>query len=170
MVDIGVFFHVTSRKDIFASYIAGDFGLVRMENDGAFKIISMGDVSLETNTGCELLLKIVWHVSDIMLNLISIGKLDDKGYESYFGRQRWKLTKSSLVMAREKKSNSLYTIEAKVRINSTNVMEKEVSIELWHKRLGHMSEKGLQRLVRKDLLPGIKGAHLQNCVNCIHGK
>ena len=33
-----------------------------------------------------------------------------------------------------------------------------------------MSEKGLQRLARQDLLPGMKGAHLQNCVDCIHGK
>ena len=64
--------------------------------------------------------------------------LEDRG-----GRQRWKLTKGSLVMARGKKTNSLYTTEAKVQINSTNVMEKEVPIELWHKRLSHMSEKGL---------------------------
>ena len=144
--------------------------MVRMGNDGASKIIGMGDVSLETNTGCELLLKNMRHVSDMRLNLISVGKLDDEGYESYFGRQRWKLTKGSLVMARGKKTNSLYTTEAKVQINSTNVMEKEVPIELWHKRLGHMSEKGLQRLARQDLLPGMKGAHLQNCVDCIHGK
>ena len=73
-------------------------------------------------------------------------------------------------MARGKKINSLYTTEAKVRINSTNVMEKEVTIELWHKRLSHMSEKGLQRLARQDLLPVMKGVHLQNCVDCIHGK
>ena len=63
-------------------------------------------------------------------------------------------------MARGKKTNSLYIIKVKVRINSINVMEKEVPIELWHKRLGHMSEKGLQRLARQDLLPGMKGAHL----------
>ena len=49
-------------------------------------------------------------------------------------------------------------------------MEKEVPIELWHKRLGHLSEKGLQRLARKDLLPGIKCEHLQNYIDCIHGK
>ena len=99
MVDTGASFHVTSRKDIFSSYIAGDFGSVRMGNDGASKIIGMGDVSLETNTGCELLLKNVRYVSDMRLNLISVGKLDDEGYESYFGRQIWKLTKGSLVMA-----------------------------------------------------------------------
>ena len=46
-------------------------------------------------------------------------------------------------MARGKKTNSLYTTEEKVQINLTNVMNKEVLIELCHKRLGYMSEKGL---------------------------
>ena len=86
-----------------------------MGNDGASKIIGMGDVYLKTNTGCELLLKNVRHVSDIRLNLISIGKLDVEGYESYFGRHKWKLTEGSLVMARGKKINSLYTTEAKLQ-------------------------------------------------------
>ena len=107
--------------------------MVRMGNDGASKIIGIEDVSLKTNTRCELLLKNVRNVSDIRLNLISIGKLDDKGYKSYFGIQRWKLTKGSLVMARGKKINSLYITDAKVQINSINVIEKEIPIELWHK-------------------------------------
>ena len=84
MVDSGASFHVTSRKDIFSFYVAGDFGMVRMGNNGASKIIGMKDIYLETNTGCELLLRNVRHISDIRLNLISIGKLDDEGYKSYF--------------------------------------------------------------------------------------
>ena len=31
-----------------------------------------------------------------------------------------------------------------------NIAERDSSIELWHKRLGHMSEKGLHSLARKD--------------------
>ena len=88
VVDSGASFHVTSRKDIFSSYVAGDFGVVQIGNDGASKIIGMRDVYLETNTGCELFLKNVRYVSNMRLNLISIRKLDDKEYESYFGRQR----------------------------------------------------------------------------------
>ena len=117
MVDSGASFHVTSRKDIFSSYIVGDFGLVWMGNDGVSKIIGMGDVYLKTNTGCELVLKNMRYVSDIRLNLISIRKLDDKDYENYFGRQKWKLTKGTLVMARGNKINSLYTTKAKLRKN-----------------------------------------------------
>ncbi|CAL1407753.1 unnamed protein product [Linum trigynum] len=43
-----------------------------------------------------------------------------------------------------------------------NVAEKDSSIELWHKRLGHLSEKGLQILSKKQLLPGAKAVDLIN--------
>lgn len=143
VVDSGASFHVTSRKDIFSSYVAREFGFLRIGNNGASKIIGMGDVYLETNIGYELLLKDAQHVSDIRLNLISIEKLNNKGYKSYFGRHKWKLTKGTLVMARGNKMNSLYTTKAKLRKSWKNVIEKEIPIELWHKRLGHMSEKRL---------------------------
>ena len=50
-----------------------------------------------------------------------------------------------------------------------NIVENEASTELWHKRLGHMSEKGLQVLARKKLLP-IKGMSLLPCTHCLSGK
>ena len=76
---------MTSRVDFFFSYTNGDYGCVRMGNDGASKIVGMGDIHLETNTGCKLVLKEVRHVPDMRLNLISTGKLDDDGYTNYFG-------------------------------------------------------------------------------------
>ena len=51
-----------------------------------------------------------------------------------------------------------------------NALEDDTSTELWHKRLGHMSEKGLQVLFKKELLPGLKGTHLKTCVHCLAGK
>jgi hypothetical protein len=48
-----------------------------------------------------------------------------------------------------------------------NVVENETSTELWHRRLGHMSEKGLQVLTKKQLLPNIKGTSLMPCTHCL---
>ena len=67
-----------------------------MGNDIASKIIGIGNIYLETNLGCRLLLKDVRHVPDIRLNLISTGMLDDDGYNNYFGEGKWKLTKGNL--------------------------------------------------------------------------
>jgi len=37
---------------------------------------------------------------------------------------------------------------------------EETFMDLWHKRLDHMSEKGLQALTRRQLLPTMRGTNL----------
>ena len=141
-----------------------------MGNDDVSKIVGIGNIYLETNLGYRLLLKDVRHVPDIRLNLISTGMLDDDGYNNYFGGGKWKLTKGNLVIAKGKKDTSLYIIKAKLCRGEVNATRKEVSTELWHKRLGHMSEKGLRILSKNEVLPGMKGTPLQTCVDCIMRK
>ena len=85
-----------------------------MGNSGVSKIVGIGDVCLETNIGNKLVLKNVRHVLDICLNLISTSRLDDERFTNYFGENKWKLTKGSLVVARGKKQNTLYVMEAKL--------------------------------------------------------
>ncbi|KAF7151337.1 hypothetical protein RHSIM_Rhsim02G0160500 [Rhododendron simsii] len=61
-------------------------GCVRMGNEGLSKFVRMENICLKTSVVCKLLLKDVRHVSDIRLNLISTGKLDDEGYNNHFGQ------------------------------------------------------------------------------------
>ena len=56
-----------------------------MGNNSVSKIVGIGDVCLETSIGNKLVLKVVRHVQDICLNLISTGKLDDEGFTNSFG-------------------------------------------------------------------------------------
>jgi len=41
---------------------------------------------------------------------------------------------------------------------------------LWHHKLRHMSEKGMQILHSRNLLPGLKYVDLNFCENCVYGK
>ena len=74
-------------------------------------------------------------------SLISVGKLDDEGYHSHLGEGKSKLTKGSLVLAKRKKNNTLYKKEERLVKGEVNIVKNVASIELWHKRLGHISEK-----------------------------
>ncbi|KAL2607982.1 hypothetical protein R1flu_026555 [Riccia fluitans] len=42
--------------------------------------------------------------------------------------------------------------------------------KLWHRRLGHMSEKGMEVLRKQDLLFGLKSSKLEFCEHCVFGK
>nr|AAV88069.1 hypothetical retrotransposon [Ipomoea batatas] len=170
IVDSGAAYHVTPRKEFFTSYTPGDFGELRMGNDGQVKVTGTGTVCLETSNGTKLVLKNVKHAPDIRLNLISTGKLDDDGFCCFFGDGHWKITKGSLVVARGNKSSNLYSLQSSVSDDSVNVVEKECASELWHKRLGHMSVKGIDYLAKKSKLSGVKEAKLDKCVHCLAGK
>ena len=61
-------------------------------------------------------------------------------------------------MARAQKWGTLYVTHAKLCKNEAN-MAADSSGELWHKRLGHMSEKGMNNQADKKLLPKVNGAH-----------
>ncbi|PKI46705.1 hypothetical protein CRG98_032900 [Punica granatum] len=84
-----------------------------MGNGQSCKIVGIGDVCLETELGCKLLLKKVRHVPEIRLNLISTGQLDDEGYSNEFSNGRWKLSKGSLIVARGQKTDTLYRLHAR---------------------------------------------------------
>lgn len=143
MIDSGASFYVPARSDYFTSYIAGDFGNVRIGNSGASNIVGIGDIFLETSLWSKLILKDVRHVPDIHLNLISMGRLDDEGFINWFGESKWKLTNGSLVAARGKKVNTLYFMKAKLHKGEINAVQKDANIDLWHHRLGYISEKGI---------------------------
>ncbi|KAK8527579.1 hypothetical protein V6N12_054785 [Hibiscus sabdariffa] len=170
VIDIGASIHVTSRRDFFTSYTPGDFGVLKMGNDGLVSVTGMGDVGLVSNNGTKLILKDVRHAPDIRLNLISAGRLDDEGFCNTFSDGQWKLTKGSLVVARGKKSSNLYLMKASTSRDTVNMTVNDSSTELWHKHLSHMSEKGLNCLAKKNQLSRLKNATLKNCAYCLAGK
>lgn len=120
--------------------------------------------------GCSITLKDVRHVPDLRLNLMSTLALDRQGYESYFGKGCWKLSKGSLVVARGEVCCTLYKTQLKMNKGGLFAMENESSPNLWHKRLAHMSERGLQILTKKELIPCNTGTSLDPCDFCVIAK
>ena len=113
-----------------------------MGNEGACRIVGLGNLCLVTSTSCRLVLKAVQHVLDAQLNLISTGRLEDEGYMGSIQNGVMKFSKGSLIVARAQKINTLYSMHARVYRNEVNVATDTVG-ELWHRRLCHMSQKGM---------------------------
>jgi hypothetical protein len=65
----------------------------------------------------------------------------------------------------------LYTLRTIiVKLDVVVVAREEISTYLWHKHLGHMSEKGLKIIVGKNLLLCLKSYNIGLCENCIYGR
>ncbi|KAK2973333.1 hypothetical protein RJ640_015088 [Escallonia rubra] len=53
---------------------------------------------------------------------------------------------------------------------STHTDSSNDNSELWHKRLGHLSEGGMLELHKRKLLQGVKSCKLDFCKFCVFGK
>ncbi|KAH0709642.1 hypothetical protein KY284_011069 [Solanum tuberosum] len=104
-------------------------------------IMGIRDICIKTNVGCTLVLKNVCHVPDLLMNLISGVALDRDGYENYFANKKWRLTKVVLVITKGVAHGMLYRTNTEICQSELNVAHEEISTNLWHRRMGHMSEK-----------------------------
>jgi len=93
VIDSNASFHITFRGDLITSYTPGDFGSVKMAHEGVARCIGVGQVFLDMSNGSRLILKHVKNVSDIRLNLLSVGKSCDENYNNFFLDRSWKLTR-----------------------------------------------------------------------------
>ena len=143
---------------------------MKMVNTSHSNIVRIGDVCIRTDIGYTMTLKAVRHIPDLRLKMIFGTSLDHAGYESHFGNDRWKLTKGSLFIASRKACNTLYKIHVKLCKGVLNAIEDRTSPNLWHKRLGHISEKGLQLLAKKDRIHYSTSISLEPCDYCLFGK
>jgi hypothetical protein len=81
----------------------------------------------------------------------------------------WKVTKGSLVIAKGEKVGTLYLCIGNTN-SSISLDSIGVDTTLWHHRLGHMNEKGMQILHKRNLLPDLKQIDLDFCENCVYRK
>nr|GFA75333.1 retrovirus-related Pol polyprotein from transposon TNT 1-94 [Tanacetum cinerariifolium] len=141
-----------------------------MGNTGLSRIAGIGDICLKFDTEMELVLHNVKHVPDMRLNIISTGLLDEDGYHNSSGNGLWKVTLGSLIVARGKRESKLYMTHSKISNSIVNAVDNDDMTELWHKRLGHMSEKGMSILSKKNVLSGVHDINLKKYSYCLAGK
>ena len=101
-------FHTTPHREIIQNYIAGDFCKVYLADGSALDVVDMGDVRILLPNGSIWLLEKVRHIPNLRRNLISVGQLDDEGHALLFVGGTWKVTKGARVLARGKKTGTLY--------------------------------------------------------------
>ncbi|KAL5837106.1 hypothetical protein ACOSQ3_014275 [Xanthoceras sorbifolium] len=168
ILDSGASFHATPCREIMENYASGNFGKVHLADDETLKIVGKEDIRLKLPNGSTWKLQGVRHIPGLKRNLISIGQLDGEGYCTTFSGCEWKITKGALVVARGKKCGTLY-----VTSNLENIVavaDADGKSNLWHQRLGHMSEKGMKTLLSKGKLPDLKAVDVGLCEDCIFGK
>ncbi|KAL2228761.1 UNVERIFIED_CONTAM: Retrovirus-related Pol polyprotein from transposon TNT 1-94 [Sesamum indicum] len=108
------------------------------------------------------------YTSGLKRNLILVGQLDSDGFHTTFGDAKWKISRGAMTLARGLKSGTLYMAGG----SSSNIPFAGIvsQANLWHNRLGHMSEKGMNVLKSKGRLPELKSMEVGHYEHCVFGK
>jgi hypothetical protein len=138
-------------------------------DDAPCKIVGMGKVQIKQKNGNQWFLKKVRYVPYLRKNLISTRQLASEGCISLFKDKAWKVTKGSLVITKGEKVGTLYLCTGNT-YSSISLASTGVDTTLWNHRLGHMSEKGMQILHKRNLFPDLKQIDLDFYEHSVYGK
>lgn len=136
---------MTPNRSWFEDFCEQAEGFVLFGDNKSCKIAGIGSIWFKLHDGNERLLTEVRYVPDLKRNLISVGELDKKGYLFKGENSELLVVKGSVVVIRGIKKKGLYSLDGDVVIGTTTSAFEKLSqkTEIWHKRLGHVSERGL---------------------------
>ncbi|KAJ2943165.1 hypothetical protein O0L34_g18874 [Tuta absoluta] len=194
LLDSGATAHMSNDLKWFSS-IKKCKQMVSVANGATLMCYGRGEVRIPMKSKVQTVTDTMF-VSDLSANLISIGKLSEKAFDINLKRNSNKcyiLDRKSQVVASATKREGVYVLDdVHVHAGVFSVVQEQtgtdssipqsphdvdaasLSSELWHRRLGHLSHRGVSTL--SNIASGIKlqpsqhGAAVKECVSCVEGK
>ncbi|GJV39118.1 putative ribonuclease H-like domain-containing protein [Tanacetum coccineum] len=179
--DSGCSRHMTGNKSFLTDYQEIDGGFVAFGGSPkGGKITGKGKI----RTG-KLDFEDVYFVKELKFNLFSVSQMCDKKNSVLFTETEclvlspdFKLLDESQVLLKVPRQNNMYSFDLKNVVPSgglTCLFAKATIDEsnLWHRRLGHINFKTMNKLVRGNLVRGLPSKLFENdhtCVACQKGK
>jgi hypothetical protein len=157
---------------------------IRIANGEEVKVEAIGELPLEISNDFTLYLHDVLYVPSMRMNLIYVSCLDDDGFDCLFGKKQCLITFNDEVVGYAFRHDKLYLLFIKDSINvissknnvndysSKNKRKKidDVSLKLWHRRLGHILKRRIECLVKESILSPLEFSNFEKCIDCIKGK
>ena len=135
---------------------------------------------LQLDSSCTLDLNETFVVPSFRRNLIFVSCLDKYVYFCSFRNGMVSLYLNASVISTGSLIDKLYKLNIKASngnetLHSSNYdikrkLTNENSSMLWHRRLGHISNQRIQRLVSERILDPLDLSDFQVCIECIKGK
>lgn len=172
ILDSGCTFHMTPYRHYFTEISEFEGGRVIMGNNQHCSVRGIGTIKLRLADGSLKILKSVRFVPELKRNLISLGTLDRAGFTYKSENGQLKVSKDKALKLVGVLKDGLYVLQGKTELGEVNAIIDPASKEmsLWHRRLAHIGEKGLECLKRQGLLGNKRLGKLVFCEHCALGK
>src|ERR1700737_2329705 len=175
-IDSGASVHFSPHRNKFESYTPLDNPIEIETAEGTIYGIGKGTITVEAMAGSDiniLQLKNVVHVPKMSVNLLSSTVLYDLGFEvSMKPGQGVNILRNGEIIANTVRAGeSVFQLKTpKLQAKTARTVRAE-SLEVWHKRLGHLGKKNVLKLeTMADGIKITKDSTLGVCEDCQIGK
>ncbi|GJR83636.1 retrovirus-related pol polyprotein from transposon TNT 1-94 [Tanacetum coccineum] len=180
-VDSGCSRHMTGNIAYLSYFKEFDGGYVTF-GGGAHGGIIFGKGTLKTDS---LDFEDIYFVNELKFNLFSVSQMCDKNNYVLFTNTEclvlspnFKLPDERQILLKIPKKDNMYSFDMKniVPKESLTCLVAKATLDesmLWHRRLGHINFKNINKLVKDNLVRGLPTKCFENdqtCVACLKGK
>ncbi|GJV91578.1 putative ribonuclease H-like domain-containing protein [Tanacetum coccineum] len=181
VVDSGCSSHMTGKKAYHSDYEDSNGGFVAYGSDPKRgKITGKGKIKT-----ANLDFDDVYFVDELKFNLFSVSQMFDKKNSVLFTESEclilspsFKLLDESQVVLRAPRKDDVYSLDLKNIVPSGGItcLYANATVDeskIWHRRLGHVNFKNINKLVKGHLVRGLPSKVFVNdhtCVACKKGK
>ncbi|XP_062193534.1 uncharacterized protein LOC133896916 [Phragmites australis] len=156
-LDTGATNHMTGSRDVFSKIDNSVYGTVRFGDGSVVNIEGRGTMLFSCKTGEHRQLTGVYHIPRLDTNLISIGQLDEDGYDVHInhGVMHIRDEQRSLLAWIRRLPNSLYTIRLQITRPVCLSVRRSDAAWHWHERFGHINFQALRKLANDNMVRGL---------------
>ncbi|KAK8600443.1 hypothetical protein V6N12_050297 [Hibiscus sabdariffa] len=137
-----------------------NFGSVYVGDNKCCNIVGIGEVRIKMYDGTVRTLCDVRHIPYLKKNLISLGTLHKNGFirKADDDRETIRIVKGALTVMKGKiTAGNIYRLLGSTVLDGSHSVESyDDNTKLWSMRLGHLSERRMVELHKRNLLHGVK--------------
>ncbi|KAL0400421.1 UNVERIFIED_CONTAM: Transposon Ty2-B Gag-Pol polyprotein [Sesamum radiatum] len=153
--------------------LSRDEVVLKLGHGKAVAAEAVGIVHLVVSDQVRIELKDCYNVPSMIKNIISHSLLDNVGFEFMINKNHFYLMKNGSSHLLGKLHNGLYILQQHDLIMTAQnkcKMDNQDNAQIWHARLGHISQDRIKRLVDSKSLKIDDLDHLPACKSCLKGK
>jgi hypothetical protein len=152
-IDSGASQHITSNKNLFHGLEAIHEKKIRVGNNNIITAKMKGSVTI-TIGGTQTIISDVLYTPGIAKNLLAVRRLTAAGFRLLFVDNYCDIMDgNNTLLTRVWTSNNTYQLPQEDSANF--IQEKNATLAIWHKKLGHLGYQNLKLLQKKNLTEDI---------------
>ncbi|VDC03945.1 unnamed protein product [Peniophora sp. CBMAI 1063] len=166
--DTGATVHVSPIREDFYSLRPIPPKTVRGVGGSTIQALGIGEVRIRVGRGAHLILKETLYVPQATIRLMSVGRMCDDGHDAHFTSDSFNIrhiASGATIATGTRVNRRLYTLAGAISssVKHTNrpthttnepVAAAAVSLETWHKRLGHIGISAIKRMADRNMVTG----------------